>query len=209
MIENKPGGNNIDRVRAQCRTGWLHDPARQSGERDNATLYKNLPFNFVRDIVPVAGLVRAPNVMEVTAASGQTVAEFIAYCKRTRARSTWHRQEVERRCTCRVNSLSMTGCEMVHVPSRSGPGADRPDRGQVHVLFDNLPCRPGIRGHSRARRHPAQREPSLPELPTVAETVPGYEATAWFSIGMPKGTPRDVIEKSQCRSEPGAAIKDA
>jgi tripartite-type tricarboxylate transporter receptor subunit TctC len=70
--------------------------------------------------------------------------------------------------------------------------------GQVHVLFDNLPSSAGHIKGGRLRAlavTSAQREPSLPDVPTVADTVPGYEATAWFGIGMPKGTPRDIIEK--------------
>ena len=94
---------------------------------------------------------------------------------------------------------SMTGCNMTHVPYKgAGPALTDLIGGQVHVLFDNLPSSIGhIKG---GKLRPLgvtseQREPSLPQVPTVGETVPGYEATAWFGIGMPKNTPRDVIEK--------------
>jgi tripartite-type tricarboxylate transporter receptor subunit TctC len=94
---------------------------------------------------------------------------------------------------------SMTGCDMVHVPYKgAGPALVDLIGGQVHVLFDNLPS---SMVHIKAGKVRAlavtsqEREPSLPQLPTVGETVPGYEATAWFGIGMPKATPREVVEK--------------
>jgi tripartite-type tricarboxylate transporter receptor subunit TctC len=88
---------------------------------------------------------------------------------------------------------------MVHVPYKgAGPALVDLIAGQVHVLFDNLPSSVGHikAGTIRALAvTSAQREPSFPDLPTVGETVPGYEATAWFGIGMPKGTPREIIDK--------------
>jgi tripartite-type tricarboxylate transporter receptor subunit TctC len=94
---------------------------------------------------------------------------------------------------------SMTGCQMLHVPYKgAGPALTDLMGGQVDVIFDNLPSSVGhIKGGKiRALGVTSQeREPSLPQLPTIAETVPGYEATAWFGIGMPKGTPKEVIEK--------------
>jgi tripartite-type tricarboxylate transporter receptor subunit TctC len=93
----------------------------------------------------------------------------------------------------------MTGCQMLHVPYKgAGPALADLISGQVHVLFDNLPSSAGHIKGGRIRAlavTSAEREPSMPELPTVGDTVPGYEATAWFGIGMPKGTPRDIIDK--------------
>jgi len=93
----------------------------------------------------------------------------------------------------------MTGCDMLHVPFKgAAPALVELMSGQVHVIFDNLPSSaPHLKG-GRIRAlavTSAEREPSLPGVPTVAETVPGYEATAWFGIGMPKGTPAEIIEK--------------
>jgi len=93
----------------------------------------------------------------------------------------------------------MTGCNMLHVPYKgAGPALPALIAGEVHVMFDNLPSSlPHIKsGRLRALGvTSAQRDPALPDVPTVAETVPGYEATAWFGIGMPKGTPREAIDK--------------
>jgi len=99
---------------------------------------------------------------------------------------------------------------MVHVPYKgAGPALTDLISGQVHVLFDNLPSSAGhIRG-GRIRAlavTSAQREPSMPDLPTVSETVPGYEATAWFGIGMPKGTPREIVDK--VNAEVNRALSD-
>ena len=203
IIENKPGGGNNIGVEyvvnspADGYTMLLVNPANGI----NATLYKNLRFNFVRDIAPVAGLVRTPNVMEVTASfPAKTVAEFIAYCKA-------HPGKINMASSGSGTSVhlsgelfkSMTGCDMLHVPYKgAGPALVDLIAGQVNVMFDNLPSSANqIRG-GRLRAlgmTSAQREPSFPDVPTVGETVPGYEATAWFGIGMPKGTPREIIEK--------------
>ena len=93
----------------------------------------------------------------------------------------------------------MTGCNMVHIPYKgAGPVLTDLIGGQVQVFFDNLPSSAGHikAGTIRALAvTSAAREPSFPDLPTVGDTVPGYEATAWFGIGMPKGTPREAIDK--------------
>jgi tripartite-type tricarboxylate transporter receptor subunit TctC len=93
----------------------------------------------------------------------------------------------------------MTGCNMLHVPYKgAGPAIADLIPGQVHVLFDNLPSSIGHIKGGRLRALAVTsdtRDPSMPDTPTVAETVPGYEATAWFGIGMPKGTPRAIVDK--------------
>src|SRR5439155_16745217 len=143
-IENKPGGgNNIGTELAlkappDGYTMLLVNPANGI----NATLYKDLPFNLVRDIAPVAGLVRSPNVMEVTNAfPAKTVAEFIAYCKANPGKinmaSSGSGTSVHMSGEL---FMSMTGCKMLHVPYKgAGPALTDLIAGQVHVLFDNLP----------------------------------------------------------------------
>jgi tripartite-type tricarboxylate transporter receptor subunit TctC len=203
VIDNKPGaGNNIGtemvvRAAPDGYTMLLVNPANGI----NATLYKNLSFNFIRDIAPVAGLIRTPNVMEVPASfPARTVQEFIDHCKANPGKVNMASSGSGTSVHLSGELFkSMTGCNMLHVPYKgAGPALTDLIGGQVHVLFDNLPS---SIGHIKAGRlralavTSAEREPSLPGVPTVAETVPGYEATAWFGIGMPKGTPREVIDK--------------
>jgi tripartite-type tricarboxylate transporter receptor subunit TctC len=203
VIENKPGaGNNLGveyvvNAPPDGYTMLLVNPANGI----NATLYKNLNFNFIRDIAPVAGIVRTPNVMEVTPKLPvKTVAEFIAYCKANPGKINMASSGSGTSVHLSGELFkSMTGCNMLHVPYKgAGPALSDLMGGQVDVIFDNLPSSVGhIKGGKiRALAVTSeQREPSMPELPTIAETVPGYEATAWFGIGMPKGTPKEIIEK--------------
>ena len=203
VVENRPGaGNNIgtEAVIKSPPDGYtmlLVNPANGI----NATLYKNLNFNFIRDIAPVAGLVRTPNVMEVTnSLPVKTVKEFIDYCKANPGKINMASSGNGTSVHLSGELFKfMTGCDMVHVPYKgAGPALVDLIGGQVHVLFDNLPSSIGhIRGgRLRALGVTSEgREPSLPGVPTVGETVPGYEATAWFGVGMPKGTPREIINK--------------
>ena len=203
IVENRPGaGNNLgtEAVVNAAPDGYtmlLVNPANGI----NATLYKNLNFNFIRDIAPVAGLVRTPNVMEVTPALPvKTVAEFIAYCKANPGKINMASSGSGTSVHLSGELFkSMTGCDMVHIPYKgAGPALIDLMGGQVQVIFDNLPSSVGHikSGKLRALAVTSQeREPSMTGLPTVGETVPGYEATAWFGIGMPKGTPRDIIER--------------
>jgi tripartite-type tricarboxylate transporter receptor subunit TctC len=203
VIENKPGGGNnigVEYVVKSAPDGYtmlLVNPANGI----NATLYKDLPYNFIRDITPVAGLVRAPNVMEVPATLPvKSVAEFIAWCKANPGKVNMASSGSGTSVHLSGELFkSMTGCNMLHVPYKgAGPALPALIAGEVHVMFDNLPSSiPHIKG-GRLRAlgvTSAQRDPNLPDVPTVAETVPGYEATAWFGIGMPKGSPKEAIDK--------------
>jgi tripartite-type tricarboxylate transporter receptor subunit TctC len=203
VVENKPGGGNnigtefVVKSAPDGYTMLLVNPANGI----NATLYKNLPFNVIRDVAPVAGLIRVPNVMEVTASfPAKTVAEFIAYCKANPGKINMASSGSG--TSVHLSGMlfqAMTGCNMLHVPYKgSGPAFVDLIPGQVHLMFDNLPSSIGhIRGGKlRALAvTSAERSPELPGVPTVAETVPGYEATAWFGLGMPKGSPREAIDK--------------
>ena len=203
VVENKPGaGNNIGvefvvNAPPDGYTMLLVNPANGI----NATLYKNLNYNFIRDITPVAGLIRTPNVMEVTPSfPAKTVAEFIAYCKANPGKINMASSGSGTSVHLSGELFkSMTGCNMLHVPYKgAGPALVDLMGGQVDVLFDNLPSSINhIKGGKlRALAVTSEgREPALPNLPSVGEIVPGYEATAWFGIGMPKATPRAVIDK--------------
>jgi len=203
VVENRPGvGNNLGteaviNAPPDGYTMLLVNPANGI----NATLYKDLKFNFIRDIAPVAGLVRTPNVMEVTnSLPVKTVAEFIAYCKANPGKINMASSGSGTSVHLSGELFkSMTGCDMLHVPYKgAGPALVDLIGGQVHVIFDNLPSSAGHIKSGKLRALAVtseQREPSLPGVPTVGETVPGYEATAWFGVGMPRGTPREIIEK--------------
>ena len=203
VVENKPGGGNnigVEFVVKSAPDGYtmfLVNPANGI----NATLYKNLTFNFVRDVAPVTGLIRVPNVMEVTASfPAKTVAEFIAYCKANPGKINMASSGSGTSVHLSGELFkSMTGCDMLHVPYKgAGPALQDLIPGQVHVMFDNLPSSIGHIKGGKLRAlavTSAERSPELPNVPTVGETVPGYEATAWFGLGMPKGSPYDAIAK--------------
>jgi len=203
VVENKAGGGNnigtefVVNAPPDGYTMLLVNPANGI----NASLYKKLSFNFIRDIAPVAGIVRTPNVMVVTnGLPVKTVAEFIAYCKANPSKVNMASSS-SGTSTHLSGELfkSMTGCNMVHIPYKgAGPVLTDLIGGQVQVFFDNLPSSAGhIKGGSiRALAVTSTtRDPSFPDLPPVADTVPGYEATAWFGVGMPKGTPREAIDR--------------
>ena len=203
VIENKPGaGNNlgVESVVNAPPDGYtmlLVNPANGI----NATLYKDLKFNFIRDIAPVAGIVRTPNVMEVTTSLPvKTVKEFIDYCRANPGKINMASSGSGTSVHLSGELFkSMTGCDMLHVPYKgAGPALTDLIGGQVHVMFDNLPSSAGHIKSGKLRAlgvTSAQREPSMPDVPTVAETVPGYEASAWFGASAPKGTPRPIIDR--------------
>jgi tripartite-type tricarboxylate transporter receptor subunit TctC len=203
VIENKPGaGNNIatEQVVNSPPDGYtilLVNPANAI----NASLYAKLSFNFIRDIMPVVGIARVPNVMTVNPqVPAKTVAEFIAYAKanpgKVNMASSGNGTSVH---LSGELFKAMTGVEMQHVPYRgSAPALTDMLSGQVQVIFDNMPSViPHVKsGGLRALGvTTAVRSPELPDVPTVGETVKDYEASAWFGIGVPKGTPKDVIDK--------------
>ncbi|HET7400716.1 MAG TPA: tripartite tricarboxylate transporter substrate binding protein [Usitatibacter sp.] len=214
VIDNKAGGGNNIGTEYALRsppdgyTMLLVNPANGI----NQTLYRNLNFDIVKDMQPVAGIVRSPNVMEVTNAfPAKTVPEFIAYCKANPGKinmaSSGSGTSVHMSGEL---FMMMTGCKMTHIPYKgAGPALTDLIGGQVHVLFDNLPSSVGhIRGGRIRALAVTTTEPSsaLPGIPTVAQSVPGYEASAWFGIGMPKGTPREIVDK--VNAEVNRALND-
>jgi tripartite-type tricarboxylate transporter receptor subunit TctC len=213
VIDNKAGGgNNIGtelsvKAPADGYTWHLVNPANAI----NATLYPKLNFNFLDDMQPVAGIIRVPNVMTVTKNfPAKTVAEFIDYAKKNPGKVNMASSGAGTSVHLSGELFKfMTGIDMKHVPYKgAGPAINDLIGGQVDVLFDNMPSIIGhIRGGSlRALAvTSAQRSPAL-DVPTVAETVPGYEASAWFGLAVPKGTPRPIVDR--INREVNAALAD-
>ena len=163
------------------------------------TLYKSLPFVFLRDTAPVAGMMRLTNVMVVPPSLPvKTVAEFIAYAKANPGKLSYASSGNGTSVHMSAELFkSMAGLDMVHVPYR-GSAAAYPDlmTGKVHVLFDNLPGSVEFVRTGKLRAlgvTTAKRSDALPDVPTVGETVPGYEASVFYGISAPKGTPSDAI----------------
>jgi tripartite-type tricarboxylate transporter receptor subunit TctC len=203
FIENKPGaGNNIgtEMVAKADPDGYtvlLVNPANAI----NASLYGKLNFDFIRDIAPVGGFVRVPNVMVVPPDfPAKTVAEFIAYAKANPGK-------VNLASSGNGTSIhlsgelfkAMTGLEMQHIPYRgSAPAITDLMGGRVQVMFDNLPSSMSHikAGSLRALAvTTATRSPELPDVPTVGDTVKDYEASAFFGMGAPRNTPKPIIDK--------------
>ena len=202
VLDNRPGaGSNIatEFVARENADGytllWC-----TSANAINATLYEHLNFNFIGDFVPVAGVFRVPNVLEVhPSVPAGTVPEFIAYAKANPGRLNYASGGIG--ATQHMSAelfKSMTGVEMRHVPYRgSAPALVDLLGGQVQVMFDLLPASIGyIRaGQLRALAvTTAQRADALPDLPTIGDFVPGYEASTWNGVVAPKNTPTEMVD---------------
>jgi len=167
----------------------------------NASLFGKLKFNFIRDIAPVAGIIRMPLVMVVNpSVPANTVPEFIAYAKANPGKVNMASAGTGGGTHLAGELFKiMAGVNLIHVPYRSnGYALTALLGGQVDVLFPSLPSsieyiRTGkLRGLAVTS---AMRSEALPDLPTVGEFVPGYEISAWYGVGAPKGTPAEVIDK--------------
>src|SRR5580692_255716 len=202
-VDNRPGaGNNLATEMAAHSapdgyTVFLVNPANAI----NASLYKNLTFNFIQDMAPVAGFIRVPNVMEVNPnVPAKTVKEFIAYAKANPGKINMASSGVG--TSVHLSGalfMMMTGVNLVHVPYRgAAPALVDMLANHVQVMFDNVPSSIAYIKADRLRAlavTTAQRAAALPNVPTIAETVPGYEASAWFGMAVPRGTPRPIIDK--------------
>jgi tripartite-type tricarboxylate transporter receptor subunit TctC len=214
VIENRAGaGGNIGteavvRAPADGYTMLMIGPSATI----NATLYDNLNFVFLRDIAPVASIIRTSNVMEVHPSfPAKTVPEFIAYAKANPSKINMASagSGSSQHMAGELFKM-MAGIEMVHVPYRgAAPALTDLLAGQVQVMFDNLTSSVE---HVRAGRlrglavTTAARSDALPDLPIVGDFVPGYEASGIYGIGVPKDTPPDIIDK--LNREINAALSD-
>jgi tripartite-type tricarboxylate transporter receptor subunit TctC len=203
VIDNRPGGGTNIGTEAV-----VHAPADGytllmvgSFNAINATLYDKLNHNFIRDIAPVASVIRGPTVMVVNpSVPANTVPQFIAYAKANPGRISFGSSGIGS-----GNHLAgelfkiMAGVDMVHVPYRSaGPALTDLLGGQVQVMFPSTVSSIEYVRAGRLRAlavTTATRSETLPDLPTVGEFVPGYEASTWFGVGAPKATPAEIVEK--------------
>jgi tripartite-type tricarboxylate transporter receptor subunit TctC len=178
----------------------------------NATLYGNLNFNFIQDIAPVAGVVRVPNVMEVNVnVPANTVPQFIAYAKANPGKINFASAGIGTSPHVSGELFNMmTGIDMIHIPYPRVSAQSDLLSGQVQVLFSPIPS---AIGYIRARNIRAlavtttTRSAALPDIPTVADFVPGYEASTWVGIGAPKNTPAEIIDT--LNKEINAAFADS
>jgi tripartite-type tricarboxylate transporter receptor subunit TctC len=203
VIENRPGGGTNIATEAVVRAepdGYsflLVAPANAI----NATLYDKLNFNFLRDIEPVAGIIRFPNVVVVNPSLPvKSIPELIAYAKANPGKLNMASSGNGSTIHMSGELFKMlTGTDMVHVPYRGGaPALTDLIAGQVHVMFDNIPtCAEHVKsGKLRGLAVTSTtRSEVLPDLPPVADFLPGYEASAWYGIGAPKRTPAGVIDR--------------
>jgi tripartite-type tricarboxylate transporter receptor subunit TctC len=215
VVENKPGGGTNIAVQAVVNAppdGYTILFI-VSTNAINPSLYKSLPFDFQRDIVPVAGLAELPLVLEVNPSLPvKTVAEFIAYAKANPGKIAFASFGTRTISHLAIELLkSSTGIDVVHVPYRGGPPliADLISN-RVQAGIDALPnSLPHIRsGAVRALAIlPAQRSATIPDVPTISETLPGFVVSTWSGIGVPKGTPSDIVER--LNHEINAGLKTA
>jgi tripartite-type tricarboxylate transporter receptor subunit TctC len=213
VVENRTGaGTNVaaDSVVHAAADGYTLLWVTQTNAI-NASLYDALNFDFIRDIQPIAGILRVAAVMMVNpAVPANTVPEFIAYAKANPGKINMSSPGVGS-----INHVAgelfnmMAGVKLTHIPYRSSQFPDLLS-GQVQITFNPLPSsldfiRAGkLRGLAVTS---AMRADALPDLPPLGEFLPGYEATAWFGIGAPKATPADVVEK--LNKAINAALADA
>jgi tripartite-type tricarboxylate transporter receptor subunit TctC len=214
VIENRPGaGTNIATemvVRAPPDGYTLLFVSATSAI--NATLYERLNFNFIRDIAPVASIATNPLVMEVhPSVAAKTVPEFIAYAKANPGKINMASPGIGTTPHLAGELFKMrAGVDMVHVPYRGGgPALTDLLGGQVQVYFPGTVSSIEYIKTGRLRAlavTAATRSEALPDLPTVGEFVPGYEASNWFGVGAPKATPAAIVE--QLNKEINASLAD-
>jgi tripartite-type tricarboxylate transporter receptor subunit TctC len=202
IVESRPGAatniatESVVRAAPDGYTLLLAAPANAT----NVALFAQLNFDFMRDIVPVAGIIRFPDVVEVNQSVPiHTIPELIAYAKANPGKLNFASSGIG--STLHVAGelfKMMAGVDIVHVPYRGGaPALVDLMSGRVQLMFDNVPT--SLEFIKAGKLRPlavtsAARSEVLPDLPTVADFVPGYEASAWYGVGAPKGTPVAIID---------------
>jgi len=202
VVDNKPGaGGNIGAadVARSAPDGHTLVLATVGTHSINGALYSKMPYDMVRDFAPVAHIASAPNLLVVNNdLPVKTVAELIAYMKANPDKLSFGSPGIG--TSVHVSGelfKSMTGTKMVHVPYKGRQFAI-PDLvgGQIQLMFDNMPSALPMAKDGKIRalaQTTATRSPAAPDVPTVSETVPGFEATTWFALFAPAGTPREVV----------------
>jgi tripartite-type tricarboxylate transporter receptor subunit TctC len=203
IIENRPGGGNNIGTEAVVRAPADGYTLLLAGTPNtvNVTLYEKLNFNFIRDIAPVAGVIRGSFVMVVNpSVPAKSVPEFIAYAK-ANPRKLNMASAGNGTASHVAGELfkMMAGVDMVHVPYRGGgPALNELLGGQVQVMFPTTVSSIGYIRSGRLRAlavTAATRSDALPDIPTVGEFLLDYEASNWFGVGAPKATPAEIVEK--------------
>ena len=204
VIDNVPGaGGNIgaDKVAKSPADGYTIVMATVGTHSINGSLYSKMPYDMVKDFVPVTHVASTPNLLVVNNdLPVKTVAELIAYLKANPNKLSFGSPGIG--SSVHVSGelfKSMTGTTMQHVPYKGRQFAI-PDLvgGSIHLMFDNMPSALPMAKEGKIRavaQTGAKRSAAAPDVPTVAETVPGFEATSWFAVFAPAGTPRDVVMK--------------
>ncbi len=217
VVENKPGaGGNLgaDFVAKAPADGHTLVMGTVGTHAINGALYAKLPYDMVRDFVPVAHVASAPNLLVVTnSLPVKSVAELVAYMKANPGTLSYGSPGIG--TSVHVSGelfQSLTGTKMTHVPYKGRQFAI-PDLvgGQIQLMFDNMPSALPMAKEGKIRalaQTTARRSGAAPDVPTVAETVPGFEATTWFAVFAPAGTPREVVARVNAEMKRVFALPD-
>ena len=202
IVENRPGaGTNLatEQVVQATADGYTLLVA-TAANAINATLYEKLSFDFVRDMAPVAGLIRMQNVLEVhPSVPATTVPELVAHAKQNPGALIIGSAGIGSPGHVSGELFKMmTGVDMLHVPYRGvAPALQDLLSGRIHVMIDNMATAVEYIRSGKVRAlavTTAFRSPLLPDLPTIGDFVPGYEASSWFGVGAPRNTPSEIID---------------
>jgi tripartite-type tricarboxylate transporter receptor subunit TctC len=217
VVDNKPGaGGNIgsDFVAKSPADGYTLVMGTVGTHSINGALYSKMPYDMVKDFTPVGHVASAPNLLVVTNdLPVKTVAELIAYMKANPNKLSFGSPGIG--TSVHVSGelfKSLTGTQMTHVPYKGRQFAI-PDLvgGQIQLMFDNMPSALPMAKEGKIRalaQTTAKRSAAAPDVPTVAETVPGFEATTWFAMFAPAGTPREVVTRVNAEMQRVFALPD-